>query len=83
MLKQSCVRIKNVISTAGSLCKLDRAESALGILAEGLVDSRGWVALAVAREIQLAGKKVRQLAKMLMANTVVLFNDGYVEKHTF
>jgi len=41
MLKQSCVRIKNVISTAGSLCKLDRAESALGILAEGLVDSRG------------------------------------------
>jgi len=52
-------------TAAGALCKLGQTEEAMGVLAEGLEDSRGWVVLAVAREIQLAGDKARPLLPLI------------------
>jgi arylsulfatase A-like enzyme len=53
------------IAAAGALCKLDRGEKALPVLAQGVQDTRGPVALAAAREIQLAGNKVSSLLPLL------------------
>ena len=52
-------------AAAGSLCNLDRCEKALPVLADGAQDSRGPVALAAAREIQLAGKKAYSLLPLM------------------
>ncbi len=52
-------------AAAGALCKLDRGDIALPVLAAGVQDSRGTVALAAAREIQLAGKKVCSLLPLI------------------
>ena len=52
-------------AAAGALCKLNQCAKALPVLAQGVQDSRGPVALAAAREIQLVGKKACSLLPLI------------------
>jgi len=52
-------------AAAGALCKLNRCDKALPVLVQGVQDSRGPVALAAAREIQLTGMKACSLLPLM------------------
>jgi hypothetical protein len=63
ILKDSCPNAR--FAAAGTLCKLDLCDEALGVLAQGLSDEREETVLYAARELQSIGDKACPLVQKM------------------